>query len=691
MWNYEIFVILVTLRKFETTVEEEEVKDLQQQNQQNSSISKGIQKYLAYNCNLKDNLEFEEYSLMEVEKCNSTAKQYDDPIEMEALVIKPKKILQIDVIECNLKASFMVNYCSYHLISGYRHWEGNIIGNNIQLHLSKTECIQAIRDHQLKYMDRRYYQKYNYIIIDMQNNGIASGWKTLRGSINAKKGTCTPDSFAILGEQYSSHVLQMKYDISIKGSRKNFNIMNRVLRLNEHLAINNVISGSYFDPTYGNFHWDNKEISNTSHHIWQEVLTGSAKLHNPKLTSTTKPIAIIKFQNNTIALTLEEKERICIEKFHSCREAYKTASKEIYLILTNSSNRNWKLEKVTYDNIDKIEDIKSSAISMFLTNSLEIEDSFAKVSRILCEKNRNLILTDIKKYLTKIPNQESTHQDIIEAGSTIYSVKCKQILVWLAPKNSICYKEPRIGYLDEDRNIPTYAHIHPISHHIQPNSTQITCDNILPFKIAMKTIDNLLEYFCRTKNGWSYTNCEIPQKIQPLAVEAIYKTNTKRIHTSMLDSQSITLLDQQQWNVINNEENSQTMLKMFNQIRNSQPKIKNVFEHLLQQATNQILHTPIQWLHNVSDIIMPAITLTYILNVITGLTIAVPSLRKRTKHEAITLKHLFSFILDIIKALFPIFVQTRHTCKCEEEIFLSEVARKVEDQERTRFLNNLMN
>ena len=66
-----------------------------------------------------------------------------------------------------------------------------------------------------------YYQKYNYIIIDMQNNEIASGWKTLRGSINAKKGTCAPDSFAILEEQYNSNVLQIKYDISIRSSKKN--------------------------------------------------------------------------------------------------------------------------------------------------------------------------------------------------------------------------------------------------------------------------------------------------------------------------------------------------------------------------------------------------------------------------------------------------------------------------------------
>ena len=38
MRNYEIFVILVTLRKFETTVKEEEVKDLQQQNQQTVKV-----------------------------------------------------------------------------------------------------------------------------------------------------------------------------------------------------------------------------------------------------------------------------------------------------------------------------------------------------------------------------------------------------------------------------------------------------------------------------------------------------------------------------------------------------------------------------------------------------------------------------------------------------------------------------
>ena len=139
---------------------------------------------------------------------------------MEALIIKPKKTLQIDVIECELKASFIVNYCSYNYFTGYRLWNNNVIANSIQLHLSKTECTQAIRDHQLKYMDRKYYQKFNYIIIDLNKNGQASGWKTLRGSMNAKKGTCIPDSFAILGEQYSNHILQMKYSINVHITQK---------------------------------------------------------------------------------------------------------------------------------------------------------------------------------------------------------------------------------------------------------------------------------------------------------------------------------------------------------------------------------------------------------------------------------------------------------------------------------------
>ena len=99
----------------------------------------------------------------------------------------------------------------------------------------------------------------------------------------------------------------------------------------------------------------------------------------------------------------------------------------------------------------------------------------------------------------------------------------------------------------------------------------------------MRTIDNILEYFCRTKNGWSSTNCETPRKIKPLAIDTLYKTNTKKIHTSLFDSKSIELLNDQQWNLMNDKENSQTMLQMFEEIRTMQTTDGNVCAWLLNK------------------------------------------------------------------------------------------------------------
>ena len=670
----------VTLTNTSTTT----LPDLEKQKEVSN-----VRKYIGHNCNLRSTLEYEEFSLMGVEHCENTATQYGEPKEMNALILKPKAALNVNVLECNLKASFMVNPCSYNIISGYRFWEGYVVGSNIQLHLSKSECIQAIRNKQLRYLDRRYYQKFSFITIDLQKDGHASGWKTLRGAMNAQKGDCLPDSFSLMGNQYSNHILQMKYDIKVEWKTKTFNIKNRVLRLNNHLIIEDTATGSYFDPTHGNFHWNDKEISNTSHQIWQEVAAGKGEIHNPKQTNTTKPIAILKLNNNTIALTLEDKETICIQKFHSCREAYKTASKDIYLIINQANETRWKLEKVTINEVDRLEEIKASSISIFLSNSLEIENSFAKISRILCEKSRNLILTDIKKYLSRMPNHQKTNKDIIEAGSTVYSIKCKDVLIWLNPEDSKCYKEPRIAYIDEENNVLTHAHIHPVTHQIRPNSTQILCNTILPYKIAMKTLDNRLEYFCRTKNGWTPVNCETPKMIKPLAIETLYRTNTRKIHTSLFDSKSKYLLDAQQWADTTNKGKAQAMLDMFEEVRKSQPFEANLFKYMLDKAKYQFIYAPLKWLNSTYDIFIPFLSITYIVNVLAGFLMTIPKLKAST-NKNISIGHLFLIIAEILKIFFPIFIKQTHKCKCEEEAFLTEIARQVENHERTRFLNNLM-
>ena len=46
---------------------------------------KNIQKHIAFNCYLKDNLEYEEFSLMGVEPCKNTATQYKNPIQKKSI------------------------------------------------------------------------------------------------------------------------------------------------------------------------------------------------------------------------------------------------------------------------------------------------------------------------------------------------------------------------------------------------------------------------------------------------------------------------------------------------------------------------------------------------------------------------------------------------------------------------------
>ena len=67
----------------------------------------------------------------------------------------------------------------------------------------------------------------------------------------------------------------------------------------------------------------------------------------------------------------------------------------------------------------------------------------------------------------------------------------------------------------------------------------------------------------------------------------------------------------------------------------------------------------------------------------------IPKLKAGT-NKNISVGHLFIIIAEILKILFPIFIKQTHNCKCEEEAFLTEIARQVENHERTRFLNNLM-
>ena len=122
------------------------------------------------------------------------------------------------------------------------------------------------------------------------------------------------------------------------------------------------------------------------------------------------------------------------------------------------------------------------------------------------------------------------------------------------------------------------------------------------------------------------------------------------------------------------------------------PHMLHMGRNLRNKMRKEILQTPIKWLHKIIEFILPTLSITYLINVLIGITLVIPKYREKTKNKVLSVKHLTTFMIEILKAIFPVFVNNNsHTCKCEEEMFLTEVAKEVENHERTRFLHNLMN
>ena len=109
--------------------------DLFAENPDGIPSDRNLKHLVAWNCDLKNSLQFSEFSLMRVQTCANISSQYNRPYEVMGQVVQAKKYEDMSVIECKLLASFYTAYCSYNLISGYRLWDsqGQIMNMNIQL------------------------------------------------------------------------------------------------------------------------------------------------------------------------------------------------------------------------------------------------------------------------------------------------------------------------------------------------------------------------------------------------------------------------------------------------------------------------------------------------------------------------------------------------------------------------------
>ena len=98
-------------------------------------------------------------------------------------VVQAKRFEDINVLICEFRASFYTATCSWSMLTGYRQWSTIPAITNTYLQLTRSECENALKTQILKYTDRTYYSKEDFLSIHLicQDNSTCtgSGWRTI--------------------------------------------------------------------------------------------------------------------------------------------------------------------------------------------------------------------------------------------------------------------------------------------------------------------------------------------------------------------------------------------------------------------------------------------------------------------------------------------------------------------------------
>jgi len=657
-------------------------------------------KISAWNCDLKDTLQFAEYSLMEVSTCSNVSSQYSNPTIVNGQLIQARKYQDISVLSCSLQASFFTAYCSYNLLSGSRLWDSQGKLMNVQLELTRSECEGALSSNVLRYSDRTYYAKQNLLSIDLSPTHTANGWLTLRGQSFPTQGTCVPETFQLGRQTYKSHVLQMKYAVNIKWSRAVFNTAKRLIRVDKHTLLPNTLTGSFFHPDLGNFHWDKMPDGNLSDNSWLEVTRGRVQIYFPDSINSSMPIAIIQAHESSsnLAFSLYNQSTICLS--FSCRRAYETRLKDIYLILYNIQGQShWPLELVTGSEINRLQNLEASLASIYLSRELALSSTFEKISRALCERNREIILSNIHDYIGNILiKQDAQNLDtrlFLRAGSTLYAVRCQEQQAWLRSNTTECYTDAPIYYLNSNKQ-KIGAFLDPISYVIRPSSTIVQCNDILPFKFNFLSLDGTNQWICRNSQGWDI-DCSPPQILSPLHPGKLYKPQDKRISPNLYSKEQLSSLDKMQWMASQQEIDIKEWEHYLQQIKTRNPNLSTAtyFENL-KLAIDQVSYIFSEnfWLQLAFKHFMPVILLNYLGSIIITVIKTILQATKIYKTTGLSVTLIIQIVFGTLTSVFPVFNSMPQptptcTCRCKDPNFIDQMVTAVEQRERQRFLSNL--
>ena len=656
---------------------------------------------IAWNCDLKDSLQFSEYSLMKVETCANVSSQYLPPVIKKGQVVQAKRYEDMSVLECKLKASFFTAYCSYNLISGYRLWDSQGQLMNINVQLSESECERALKTKTLRYTDRTYYAKQNFLTIDLSPSNTADGWLTLRGTSSPKMGTCVPESFKLGRNLYPSHVLTMQYEVAIARVHAVFNTAKRLIRINDHIVLPNTLSGSYFSPSLGNYHWEQIDQGNLTDNHWLQITKGTVKLYYPSIINSSMPIAILDTYDSegSLAFSLREQTSLCIS--YSCRQAHQTQLEDVYLVLyDNIGQSHWSLEEVAGSNINRLLNLEVSLASVYLSKELRLTSTFERISRELCQRNRQIILSNIQDYINNVLIQQDTKETqgrfFVRAGSVLYAIKCHEQVAWLRGNTTECFEHAPIYYKDKNDIIKS-AFIDPITYVIQPNSSPQPCNDILPYKFNLMALDGTSEWICRTSLGWN-VDCTPPKTLSPMHPGTLYVADDKAILSNLYSQSQLDSLEGMQWERTERRVEIEEWETYLQQVKKDNPDISTItyFENLKIAIDNvsDILSSTF-WIKLALKHIMPLVFLNYLFNVMLNMLKSTMFIRKVYKADGLSISLFAKACISLIASFFPVFALSTfntkpHTkCECEQEEFIDKIIKKIENKERQRFLHNL--
>ena len=665
------------------------------------TMDPSLKHLIAWNCDLKDSLQFSEYSLMKVETCANISSQYKSPITKKGQVIQAKRYEDMSVLECKLVASFFTAYCSYNLISGYRLWDSQGQLMNINVQLSKSECEKALKTNTLRYTDRTYYAKQNFLSIDLSPAYTADGWLTLRGTSNPIEGTCVPESFSLGRNLYPSHILTMQYEVKIKRLHAVFNTEKRLIRINEHIVLPNTLTGSYFSPSLGNYHWEQIDQGNLTDNHWLQIAVGTVKMYYPTKLNSSMPIAIMETNQTgaSLAFSLKEQTNLCLS--YSCRQAHKTQLKDVYLVIYNDVGQSqWSLDEVTGSEVNRLLNLEASLASVYLSKELRLTSTFEKISRELCQRNREIILSNIQDYINNVLIQQDTKEAqgrfFVRAGSVLYAIKCNEQVAWLRGNTTECHEHAPIFYKDKYDNIKS-AFIDPITYVIQPSSNIKPCNDILPFKFNLMALDGTSEWICRTSQGWN-VDCKRPNTLSPMHPGTLYVADDKTILSNLYSQPQLDSLEEMQWEKTERKVELKEWETYLQKVKANNPDISTVtyFENLKKAIDNvSDIFSGTFWVKLAIKHVMPLVFMNYMFNVLLNMIKAIMFIKRTYKSDGFTISLFAKACISFIASFFPVFALSTFNssrpkkCNCETEEFIDDLVRTIEERERQRFLRNL--